>query len=34
MDWWLWLLVGWVFSSMVVALGVSRWYRWLRGDLD
>ena len=32
MDWWGWVLVGWVLASVLSALGFSRWFRWLRED--
>jgi hypothetical protein len=27
---WLWLLAVWVVLGLVLALGLGRWFRWLR----
>lgn len=33
MDWFGWalILVAWIITSIFVALGMVRWFRWLRG---
>jgi hypothetical protein len=28
---WMWVLIGWCLASVCVALGVGRWFRYLRG---
>ena len=32
--WWIWLLFAWALASFIVAIGLSRWFRILRGDFD
>lgn len=34
MEWWAWLVIGWVMAALCLAAGASRWFRWVRGDLD
>jgi len=31
---WLWIVLGWFSAALLVALGLSRWFRWVRGDFD
>ena len=32
MEWWGWMLVTWVGASILVALGMCRWFKFLRDD--
>jgi hypothetical protein len=27
---WVWMLLGWVLMSVLVSVGLARWFRWLR----
>lgn len=33
MEWigWVLMLVAWIVASVCVALGLARWFRWIRG---
>jgi len=30
MEWWVWLVVGWVMSSVCFGAAIARWFKWLR----
>jgi hypothetical protein len=30
MEWWVWVLIGWIMASIVGGILASRWFRWLR----
>lgn len=30
MEWWMWALLAWIVASVCIAIGLSRWFRWLR----
>jgi hypothetical protein len=30
MEWWLWIIVGWLVMSVGLAAAIARWFRWLR----
>lgn len=34
MPWFAWFGIGWMIASVVIAVGWSRWQRFLRGDFD
>jgi hypothetical protein len=34
MEWWVWLIVGWLGASVCTTIGMCRWFKYVRGDFD
>jgi hypothetical protein len=32
--WWAWVVIGWCMASVCIALGLARWFRFLREQDD